>query len=1346
MYQIWGRNHKNTLNLAYNWDNGDASTSSKLNKIILTADDNSTATLSFADFAATGGGYHRLLSTLAWPDTTIVTYHYDGLANLTQVDEPGNNVATTLKQSYTYTNASYLNNVLGPRYFQIGGQGGYFFAGYISTTSGKASMLCYHGYINPSIADGYSTGALQPSMPTGFTDWEDINLNYGGTVANATTITNTFGAKSVYAWDASNDRIDSVQSYKSSSAYLTASMAWNADNRPTSITDPRGNTTNLQYDATGKVVAIGQPQITSGGASFRPTSYLSYDANNNVVASCDPVWSHAAGKDWTTTPASSDVLCPTTDTGATRMTYTPTTDEPYGELTQIQRPATPASSAGFKAVIGYDAASQGGTDHGLPTSVTGDQFSQSDGTTNTPSTTLQYDAHGNVVCKNSGKGWTIAQYDTLNRPTAVADPDDKILTGCGKTAGSYTGVNYLYYYANGQVQLTETPAQHAAAKGVSYTYDADGNLTSVVHHHFNIAGTTNYYYDGGNRLVEVKSPKDTNDYYSFPPMRRYYYDISNGGTVTIGSASNLKAYGNHFLTQEYLAAATQSSPTPSGTAAWTTVSGKSYDMLNRPVSDYNLSTSNSPRVTRSYDASGQAGLLSSLSDGLGQQTTLAYDARSITNVSFSGDGGVTPARAYSHDPDGRVSAITSTGIGTQSYAYDKAGELTQSVEPSSTGITSPGTLSYTYYPNGARQAISVSSSGLTHTNLMAYSYRADGLLQTKSVALVAPKPFTWTYTNGGRMLSRNDPYTASVISNATSPYSGTYTLAPTTKVYDTYGRLSSQKIPMTGQYTNIGYDLEGNVDTYNGLYAPGDITGNYGNKQVNYGLNVRGELVALHHYTVGGTGAYDATWPHYLTKSANGFLYPVAESGSVAPPTMKFDALDGAVLQKVQTGSTKTYTWDTIGRQTRADLLSGTSSGNYTRTYDAEHHLLTHPYSTYDTPSNRPDCSGNDTDDGAYTATQTYKWGPNGHPLQMNGETLHWDGNQLLYTSNASGTVDNVKAGKLADINPSTLKMIVLDRDLSGVVVSTHNNEGFSGWNPPDAYGQRCLAGPPSSSSAYASAYVNTPFAKIWESAIDGITDGNNVVQGLRAYDPKTGQWVTPDGFSGISATPLTQKPYVWNGNNSMSFADPSGNDTIYVGFRPATLLGISTPFSHTFINIVRDDGASITFSAGPGGPVKLYLELIHNNNQDLLNTATNYFPIVMCQGICVGEVPMINAFYGYQQDVTLYGYQGTTSNSNSFAFDLLTSGGFDTNWISDQLAYYGAAIPGWGAPLSNGNQQFDPFAGQQNLPNALHSSVDASFAQDAASAEAFMNWNGQTSCFDCSSSASVAPTDQNLM
>ncbi|MDQ6733368.1 MAG: hypothetical protein M3Z35_04500, partial [Nitrospirota bacterium] len=220
-----------------------------------------------------------------------------------------------------------------------------------------------------------------------------------------------------------------------------------------------------------------------------------------------------------------------------------------------------------------------------------------------------------------------------------------------------------------------------------------------------------------------------------------------------------------------------------------------------------------------------------------------------------------------------------------------------------------------------------------------------------------------------------------------------------------------------------------------------------------------------------------------------------------------------------------------------------------------------------------------------YTATQTYKWGPNGHPLQMNGETLHWDGNQLLYTSNASGIVDNVKAGKLADINPSTSKMIVLDRDPSGVVVSTHNSEGFSGWNPPDAYGQRCPAGPPPSSSAYASAYLTTSFAKISEPAIDGITDGNNVIQGGHAYDAKAGQWTTPDKFAGRNSNLLTQKPYVWNSNNALQFNDPTGNDPngnpdvtvqehgVYIG----TVDGI-----HTYIQVGPSSNATV-FEYGPG-------------------------------------------------------------------------------------------------------------------------------------------------------------------
>jgi len=99
-----------------------------------------------------------------------------------------------------------------------------------------------------------------------------------------------------------------------------------------------------------------------------------------------------------------------------------------------------------------------------------------------------------------------------------------------------------------------------------------------------------------------------------------------------------------------------------------------------------------------------------------------------TASGFSGDGGATPARTYAYDADGRVATIYSARFGTQSYAYDADGRKTSSAEPNGGGLTSPATLTYAYYPSGARKSLSVSSSGLNASNLFAYSYRVDGPL------------------------------------------------------------------------------------------------------------------------------------------------------------------------------------------------------------------------------------------------------------------------------------------------------------------------------------------------------------------------------------------------------------------------------------------------------------------------------------------------------------------------------------------------------------------------------------------------------------------------------------------
>ena len=57
----------------------------------------------------------------------------------------------------------------------------------------------------------------------------------------------------------------------------------------------------------------------------------------------------------------------------------------------------------------------------------------------------------------------------------------------------------------------------------------------------------------------------------------------------------------------------------------------------------------------------------------------------------------------------------------------------------------------------------------------------------------------------------------------------------------------------------------------------------------------------------------------------------------------------------------------------------------------------------------------------------------------------------------------------------------------------------------------------------------------------DGYQIGDVTIQGVRAYDPSTAQWITPDAYASTTTDPGSQKPFMWNGNNPVAYGDPSG-------------------------------------------------------------------------------------------------------------------------------------------------------------------------------------------------------------
>jgi len=168
-----------------------------------------------------------------------------------------------------------------------------------------------------------------------------------------------------------------------------------------------------------------------------------------------------------------------------------------------------------------------------------------------------------------------------------------------------------------------------------------------------------------------------------------------------------------------------------------------------------------------------------------------------------------------------------------------------------------------------------------------------------------------------------------------------------------------------------------------------------------------------------------------------------------------------------------------------------------------------------------------------------------GSQLQSGGSlnaTLHWDGDSLLFTTDQNGNLTDLKVGLLGDLLPSG-GISVLERDWSGDVVAGHNAAGSLGISIEDPYQQSGGFG--NENGIPDNVFQQGP---ILQPASDGIWDGVSVIQGVRNHDPQTGTWTTPDVYRGRVHDPASQKAYMWNRNNPVSYADPSGFILVVTG------------------------------------------------------------------------------------------------------------------------------------------------------------------------------------------------------
>ena len=1206
--EIFERNSNNYVVFNYSWDNGIADSAAHLAGINVVHQDGQQLTLVFQNVNGTGP---RELHTITRPDGQVITYGYNNSGDLTQVTRPGNSSIATLAENYTYNSGTYqLASVQNPRYVyaQLNSKPAdgtvtsfSYFAG------GQVQYAQRTGVVNFTPNDGTSTALQGGTANVATTYYQESFAGYGS-ASCATSISGSLqaitssGSTTAIAMSDTDGhatqwtvdgcwRLTQEQEWSSSTTDITRAEAWDTYNDLVAETDYRGNETDYAYDSNGNMTEEAKPQVTTSAGTFRPTSLYSYDPHDNVTAFCDAVATNARGLNWTYSAnpgLTASTLCSATP-GAVRLTWATSVANPIGFVTDLYTAAYGSGNSqdpGYHTLYTYDSSAQGGTDYGLPTSVTGDTFTQQDGTTMAPVQKFIYDGLGNLACYSkltdtNGTHWWRLTYDGLNRQTAVADPDDASLSvpECSNApgiAGSHI-VTMTTYNPDGSVASTQTPSEYAAGYSTTFGYDADGNSISEIHH-YNCTtssctpGETDKWYDGEDRVVEVGEPHDPTDYFTYRWLSRNLYDLTQNGVVSVGGSSTFHAYGGLYKTQQWEGATQSASP------AWTDLKGYAYDGLDRAVTKYAFSPNNSTIQSSSsyYDQSTQTyGLLSQTVDSLNETINYAYDADGKElSASFGGDGGVTPNRSYGYDADGRQQTASSTVYGNEVYSYDTDGRLSSVVEPGGGGVTLPSTVSYGYYANGSRATLSVQTSSQTLSNMFAYSYRNDGLEQT--LAFTYPgvaDTFTSSFDGAGRRLSQVDAHGSQSWS------------------YDLYGRVGAPSnapaftIP-AGSYTNYSYDAEGQILSrtgYGGVsetrsYSPrGELT-----KQLfsNYGFTC----------TAMGNEMESAPFAGVYQEGGDGVMHPFelmpAMCMGVGGPTAswqdtndQWDARTG-VITSGQDGNV-TYAFDKGGRQDSmsqfwswdnkcGDTTCGNSgTGTKASAYDAENHVKSINFSEWDfVAQNATGCNSTNWGPmqqnhiGAQSAS--YGWGPNGHPIQIGAsafvaystgvtttgpityDTLHWDGDELLFTTNASAQIDDIKIGTVAEYVPGASNGVtVLDRDESGLVVSTHNNAGAGQWIPGSPYRQNCADSSESPTVQESLAYdQQAGMGPIEEPGLDGIYDGVTVIQGVRSMDATSGQWTTPDAYQGTVDDPMSQKSYMWNGNNSFAYEDPSGFET----------------------------------------------------------------------------------------------------------------------------------------------------------------------------------------------------------
>jgi RHS repeat-associated protein len=704
-------------------------------------------------------------------------FEYDAVGNrIASVDARGNRSSSTfddlgnetahrsptgLTRVMTYDSASHLSS-------QSDGMGHAQSWTYDSGGS-IASLTDIGGSVVDFAVDAHG-GITRVTLPAGGTT--SMTHDAAGFL---TTLTAATGETHHFVNDASGrPTADSVSVV---GATYSSTTSRNANGTPTGMTGIDGSVSGAAYDADQRPVSISDAygsstQIAYGAGGLIPTRTL---ANGGTIATTHDAMGRSTSQtspEGRLTQTVYDALGRTSEVstqggGSYRYAY-----DRFGSVNAVEDPlggTTTFSYDGMGRQLGSSNAA------GLATSRQYDAMSRIVSETDTArvTTTRTYDARGNVLAQAvAGAAPTRYEYDAEGRRSSITDPlgDQTRLeydsaARLSQVTDATGGSIVIGYDAFGITSLSD-PNGHAT----TFSRDPAGNLTQRVlpggetesfafdleHRTASRTGfdgrTTSYTYDVSQHLVTEEAQDGT--------RRELAYDLD--GKLTTISATT----GSVVLQRDAGGRVAQQVEPDGQTVTY------SYDGAGFPTA---MTT---PFGSTTYERD-TLGRTTAVTDPALRRTTLSYDARGLLGSVQYPDGST---ETFSYDGAARVHSITVTRAGTtvfgETYAYDEANRPLSVVEVGGRRVdygydalnrlvsekvvpvgAAPEVTSYAYDPSGNMVSVDRPSGRTTFTHNVndqivsegtaAYTYDAEGRLTS---VVGGPHAAAYTYDGLGRLI------------------------------------------------------------------------------------------------------------------------------------------------------------------------------------------------------------------------------------------------------------------------------------------------------------------------------------------------------------------------------------------------------------------------------------------------------------------------------------------------------------------------------------------------------------------------------------------------------------------